>query len=181
MKICHCAHPVIGFLMLLPMASAAEPFKPQYTMSLAKGASSPPAKLANVSWMQGAWTGTGFGSDVEEVWSGPRGSCMMGMCRITQGGKVLFFEILTISEEKGSLVLRLKHFHPDLKGWEDRDQVQTFPLVKIEPNAAWFDGMTFRKEPDGSMRAWVHIKGRNSKEREIEFHYHRPAAENTPR
>jgi hypothetical protein len=36
-------------------------------------------------------------------------------------GSPVFNELLLLREEKGSLMVRLKHFDPDLIGWEEKD------------------------------------------------------------
>lgn len=56
---------------------------------------------------------------------------MMGMYRLIRNAKPAFYELCTIVEENGSLVLRLKHFNPDLKGWEETDKTVDFPLVAL--------------------------------------------------
>jgi hypothetical protein len=41
---------------------------------------------------------------------------MMGPFKLVVENEVQFYEIETISEENGTFVFRLKHFHRDLKG-----------------------------------------------------------------
>ena len=50
-----------------------------------------------------------------------------------------------ITEENGSLAIKLKHFHPDLRGWEERDASVRFPLVAKRDGRIYFDGMTFER------------------------------------
>jgi hypothetical protein len=49
------------------------------------------------------------------------------MYRLVRDRKPIFYELLTIVEENGSLMLRLKHFN--LTGWEDKLKTIDFPLV----------------------------------------------------
>ena len=58
---------------------------------------------------------------------------MMGVYRSVENGAVKFYEINAIVETNGSLEMRLKPFHSDLTGWEDKDAVRLFPLIKIAP------------------------------------------------
>ena len=55
----------------------------------------------------------------------------------------MFYELLTLTEKNGSVVLRLKHFNADLTGWEEKATVLEFPLLKITATEAHFDGMIF--------------------------------------
>ena len=79
---------------------------------------------------------------------------MMGMFRLVkrdEAGKdaVTFYEFLTFVEQDGSILLKLKHFNADLSGWEEKDRFVTFRLVRVAPDAVYFDGLTFRRDaPD---------------------------------
>src|SRR5687768_8740792 len=86
------------------------------TLMAAADVPSPPATLQDMAWFTGRWTGNGLGGETEESWSAPAGGAMMGMFRLVKDGKVVFYEFLTLVEREGSLVLKLKHFNPDLTG-----------------------------------------------------------------
>jgi hypothetical protein len=73
----------------------------------------------------------------------------------------------------GSLEYRLKHFNADLTGWEEKAEVVRFPLVAVEPDAWYFDGLTIRKEGQGGMIAAVRIGNRDGTSREAVFRYRR--------
>ena len=103
---------------------------------------SPPANLSDVSWLAGDWVGKAFGGEVQEFWAPPLGDSMMGAFKLVVNDKVKFYELCQIREENSTLVLRLKHFHGDLKGWEKQDETVDFRLVKIEKDAAYFEGFT---------------------------------------
>ena len=80
---------------------------------------------------------------------------MMGMYRMIKDGKPVFYELLLITEENGSLAIKLKHFHADLRGWEERDASVRFPLVAKRDGRIYFDGMTFvGVETIGSRSIW---------------------------
>ena len=85
--------------------------------------------------------------------------------------QVSFYEIETITEENGTLILRLKHFHANLKGWEEKDETVDFPLVKLEANRALFDGLTFEKISDDEMNIYVMIENNDGKAEEMKFAY----------
>jgi Domain of unknown function (DUF6265) len=142
------------------------------TMALAPSASSPPARLSDVQWIQGHWRGEAFGGITEEVWTPPLGGSMMCAFKLVVDGKVSFYEIVSLAEEGNSLIIRLKHFHGDLKGWEEKDKTVDFRLVKIVDNRAYFDGMTFERVSPDELNVYVMI-GKPGEEKEILFKYKR--------
>ena len=99
-----------------------------------------PATLADVSFIAGHWLG-GDGGDVsEEVWSAPEGDSMMGMWRYVAKGRAGIFELLTLTAEGENVLLRLRHFDPDLVGREDRERPVELPLVAKAQGQAVFEG-----------------------------------------
>ena len=144
----------------------------QPVLSLADGQSPSPASLDNIAWLAGHWRGQGLGGAVEEVWTEAAGGQMMGAFRMIKDGQVAFYEIMTIAEHEGSLMLRLKHFNADLTGWEDKDQTVDFPLVRINDQAAYFDGMTLRREGPDAMTVFVRV-GQDGGPQIAAFNYRR--------
>ena len=138
---------------------------------MGKNDTSPKAKIEDVAWIAGHWQGEAFGGITEEVWSPPMGDGMVASFRLVVEGKTSFYEIETITEENGSLILRLKHFGADLKGWEEKDEAIDFPLVKLEPHKAYFDGMTFEKTSEDEMNVYVLMKYDDGTEKEMKFAY----------
>lgn len=155
-------------------AQAAEPLTAN-TLRLTEGEASPAATIGQMAWLAGAWSGSGLGGDNEEIWSAPRGGVMMGMYRMLQDGQPVFYEFLTLGETDGSLTLRLKHFHPDMRGWEERDESMAFPLVAIRDGRLYFEGITF--EPQGDeVTIYLAIEdGEDAPAREEVFRYRRNA------
>jgi hypothetical protein len=131
----------------VPLAPAQDKVT-EHTYRLAESESSPNAVIDEVAWLAGHWLGEGLGGISEEVWSPPRAGAMMGAYRLIKDGKTAFYEILTIMEERGSLVFRLKHFNADLTAWEEKEKTVDFPLVKLEKNAAHFRGLSLYREGD---------------------------------
>ncbi len=167
-------------LLLSSLAAVPAPAQEKvtaHTFKLSAGAPPPAATIADMAWLTGHWTGEALGGVSEEIWSAPRGGSMMGMYRLVKDGKPAFYELLTIVETKGSLVLRLKHFHPDRKGWEEKDKTVDFPLVAVEKGAVHFEGMSFH--PQGSAGLTVHlvIGQKDGGIREETFSYKRPPPE----
>jgi hypothetical protein len=143
------------------------------TRKLAPGAKSPQATLADMAWLAGHWVGPAFGGEAEEIWSPPKAGAMMGMYRLMRDGKPVFYELLTLVEESGSLILRLKHFNPDLTGWEEKLQTIDFRLVGRAEGIVQFDGMSFHRDGDDRMTVYLAIEGKDSAVHEEAFSYAR--------
>ena len=142
------------------------------TMHLDSLSGSPDATLADISWIEGHWRGRAFGGIVEDLWSPPLGNSMMCAFKLVVDDKVKFYELLTISEENETLMLRLKHFHGDLKGWEEKDETVDFPLVKVTDNKVFFDGFTFERISANRINIYVIIQNKEGKQ-EMKFSYER--------
>lgn len=139
-----------------------------YTYSQNKNTLDP--KLENIAWISGTWYGEAFGGITEEIWSKPSGGSMMATFKLIVDGKVKFYEIEVIREVENSLILQLKHFGPDLKGWETKDETVDFPLKHITANKVVFEGMTFEKVSDNEMNIYVDIN-ENDKIETVKFNY----------
>jgi len=137
-------------LLLLSDASLLAQSKlTEHTLQLAEGATGPPAKVSDFAWLEGHWQAEALGGTVDEIWSPPAAGTMVGMFRLIKDGAAGFYEIFTLTKEGDTVLLRLKHFHADLKGWEEKDDTVDFPLVAIEDGSAFFDGLTYeRRGPD---------------------------------
>ncbi len=144
------------------------------TLKLAPGQSSAPATIADMAWLAGHWKGDGLGGRSEEIWSPPDNGVMMGMYRHIKDDKPVFYELITLVEERGSLVLRLKHFNPDLSGWEEKGESVSFRFVAKRDGFIHFDGMAFKPEGPDAVTVYVAIENRKDGTiREAEFHYTR--------
>jgi len=132
---------------------------------------SPKASLTDVAWIAGSWKGEAFGGKTEEIWSEPSGDSMMASFKLVIDGNVQFYEIEIIRQVKESLILQLKHFSGELKGWETKDQTVDFPLVKITKNMIYFDGMTFEKVNDITMNVYVLMHNKDGSTSETTFNY----------
>ncbi len=160
------------FLLLLvsPILSAQSKF--QNTLFFENPADSPKASLDDVAWVAGHWRGEAFGGIAEEIWSPPLGGSMMCVFRLVADDEVNFYEICTLVEKEETLLLRLKHFHSDLKGWEEKDETVDFKLVKVTPNKVFFEGFTFERINKNEINMYVVIDNHGEKT-ETKFNYHR--------
>ena len=75
--------------------------------------------------------------------------------KLLQNDSPSMYEFGFIVEEGESLVLKLKHFHASFEGWEEREKFVSFPLVRLAEDAVYFDGLTYRREDDNRLRAFV--------------------------
>lgn len=152
-------------------AQEGAPFQRRTPNTLAASADVPSAKatIADMAWFAGRWTGNGLGGVTEETWSAPAGSAMMGMFRLAKEGKVVFYEFLTLVEEEGSLALKLKHFNPDLTGWEEKADSVKFRLLHIAPGLAQFSGLTFKRVGENTLEVFLAIRDRDGTVREEAF------------
>ncbi|WP_081990196.1 DUF6265 family protein [Psychroserpens sp. Hel_I_66] len=133
-------------------------------------------KLENIKWISGNWKGEAFGGQTEENWSEPSGGSMMATFKLINDGEVSFYEIEIIREVENSLVLQLKHFDNDLKGWETKNETVDFPLKKITPTQVIFEGMSFEKVSDTEMNVYVDIENDEGKIEIVKFNYKKEVA-----
>jgi len=163
-------------------AASASPQQPitENTVRLANGAASPPAAITDMAWLAGHWTGEGLGGQVEEIWSPPQAGAMMGMFRLVHDGTTSFYELMTLVEGGGSLVLRVKHFGPDLTGWEEKAETVDFALAAAAGDRYYFDGLTFHRHGNDATTIYVRISSKDGAVREEAFRYTRVGGERRP-
>lgn len=133
---------------------AAEP-RTEHTYKLSEGEERPLATIEDASWMAGAWVGTAFGMKFEEVWNPPSVGTMVGMFKLYGDEGVAFYEIFLMHIEDGTLSLKVKHFNADFSAWEDKTEHINFRLVKKEPGALHFGGLSFYRRDDGNMDGYI--------------------------
>jgi hypothetical protein len=128
-------------------------------------------KLDNIAWISGTWHGEAFGGQTEEIWSEPLGGSMMASFKLINDQKVTFYEIIIIRELENTLLLQLKHFGSDLKGWETKDETIDFTLKEITENKVVFEGMVFEKINATEMAVYVDIKNEQGRIETVKFNY----------
>ncbi|MEO1030973.1 MAG: DUF6265 family protein [Bacteroidota bacterium] len=154
---------VLGLLTLVSQA--------QNTLKFDSEKGSPPATLEDISWISGYWKGQGLGGITDEFWSPPVGNSMMCTFKLVINNKVKFYELVTMVEEEGTLIKRLRHFTPKLVGWEEKDKPLEFKLVRIEDNRVYFDGFTYEKVNDNQMNIYVVLGDGKGSNKEMKFVY----------
>ena len=147
-------------LLVVALAGTAMAQEPELETRLGeKGAESPPATIEQLDWLVGQWSGTGIGgAPAHESWLPPVGTTMVGTFVQEDGESgIRFTEHLYIMEEEGTLIMRLKHFNPDMTSWEEKDETTDFKLIGIEPCAAYFHALTLRCDGDDGLVAAVRM------------------------
>lgn len=140
--------------------------------------------IEDLSWLAGRWVGRGFGgARVEEVWTLPVNGSMTGSFRLDRDDAPGFYEFFVLAPgDDGLLELRLKHFHPDLRGWETKDEFVRFPLLKVEGRQAFFDGLTFsRAAYGGGLQVAVSVTGPSGDAHVERLDFRRAGAVGVPR
>jgi hypothetical protein len=163
--------PLFLILIALSAVASAQVKQTDNTFKLADGQRGERASITDMGWLAGTWAGEAFGGETEEVWSRPKGGIMMGMFRLTKAEKPEFYELMTLGESDGTLVLRLKHFSADFTGWEEKDKTVDFRYIKKDGKRFLFEGMTFEPVGDDTVNVYVAIGQKDGKAQEALFKY----------
>jgi hypothetical protein len=100
----------------------------------------PPASIEQLGWMTGNWAGMLGPNQLEENWISTEGSSLAAMVRMTGGEATSMFEMITIEEVDGSLVLHIQQWDP---GFQPRsDAPQKMELEEITMNSVKFKAVS---------------------------------------
>ena len=102
--------------------------------ALAEG---PAAKVADLAWMSGHWSGTMPNGTLEENWIQPDAKSMAALVRGTANGATNMIELIVIEEENDTLTLRVQQWNPGFKPRSPEPQVMK--LVSSAPNKIVFE------------------------------------------
>ena len=133
----------------------------------------PKASIDQVSWLVGNWVGTAFGNKFEEVWNPASAGSMVGFFKLFNDQGVVFYELLLLKEEEGSLSLKVKHFTEDFHAWETKEDYVDFKLVKIEENAIHFSGLSFYRDGPDKINGYIVMKSKDGSIKEEPLNYQR--------
>lgn len=118
----------------------------------AQAQTTPPQTTVTIdaaAWLAGRWVGEGFGGQMEETWAPPVGGQMVGHFRYWRDDEPQFYEFMMMDVVDGGVRMRVKHFNPDMVGWEDKGEWVTFEPISAGPDALIFNGLEIRREsPD---------------------------------
>jgi hypothetical protein len=162
-----CLMPVI--LFFVACTSFAQTELERQTRRRTADAPIPQATTADMAWLAGRWTGDGLGGRVEEIWSPPDGGTMMGTFRLIRDDKVAFYEFLTLRVTDQGLSMQLKHFNTDMSGWEEKKDFVEFLYVGKEDNRYYFNGLTFVREGEDTLKIYLALRSKDGSVREQPF------------
>ena len=145
-------------LLLIGANGVAQTQHTGHTYRLDDPDARPPATLDDVSWLVGSWVGEAFGSTFEQVWNPPSAGSMVGFFKLMRDGQVVFYEILLLVEEEGSLGLKVKHFDADFTAWEEKGDYVNFRFIRAEPDALHFSGISFYRVDTETMHAYMAMR-----------------------
>ncbi|MBL8889779.1 MAG: hypothetical protein JNL67_07350 [Planctomycetaceae bacterium] len=134
------------------------------TLKLDDGAKPATVELDKFQFLVGRWVGTGLGGECEEVFLPIWNNTLTGSFRYAREGKLVFSEYFSMHSDDNGVALRLKHFHPDMIGWEEKDGMVKFPLIRVEENAAYFGGLTYKLVGPDELHVWVAMREKPSSE-----------------
>lgn len=140
--------------VLAPAGARGQTPLTEHTLTAAEGSARPTLTLASVGWLAGQWRGEGLGAVAEEFWLPAAGGAMAGTFRLVDRGSVRFYELFTLIEE-------------------DEEERVEFPLLRAEPAALWFDGLTVQRVDPDEMRVWVALQHDGDGVEEALFRYRR--------
>ncbi|MGB5624252.1 MAG: DUF6265 family protein, partial [Woeseiaceae bacterium] len=133
---------------------SAEP-RTEHTYQLEPDEARPTATLEDASWLVGSWNGTAFGQKFEEVWNAPSAGTMIGLFKLYGDDGVVFYELLHLNVEEGTLSLKVKHFNADFTAWEDKADFVNFRLVSKDEDALHFGGLSFYNRGDDAIDGYI--------------------------
>jgi hypothetical protein len=137
---------ILGLLLVLVLhvVAKAQTKYSEHTLKLNSDFAGNKAKIDELFWLAGNWQGTENDIISEEQWAKPIGNTMMGMYRMVAKNEAVFYELMLLEEDSLGVMLKLKHFNKNLKGWEEKEHTGVaFRLIKTEGQTAYFDGITY--------------------------------------
>lgn len=131
-------------LILVSGAASAQDADPRsFVRRYHAGAQPVPASIDDVRWLEGYWIGKMPEGPVEQYFLPPAANQMPSFVRSLNGKEIIFYEIATFVERDGTIFMRLRHFTPDLVGWEDRSGPIERRLLATEGGNLFFDRASF--------------------------------------
>ncbi len=92
-------------------------------------AAEPPATIDDLDWMTGTYAGALGPNQLEENWIKAEGASIAAMVRSTGNNVTNMFEMITIEEMDGSLVLHIQQFNPGFVARTPAPQKMTLAMI----------------------------------------------------
>lgn len=136
------------------------------------------ATVADLAWLEGHWAGTGIGGNpAGETFSYAGEGQMVGhFWQADSEGGIQFYELITVTPDGDSLMMRLKHFTADLTGWEEKpgDTALEFPLRERSDTRWVFGPVTFTRPAPDRLDVSVRMRPRDDgTAQSLDFTYNR--------
>lgn len=163
---------LVSLLLFFVLPANSQSTETQNTLTLDSPENAPKADIHDLNWMVGRWEGEGFGGIVEETWNPAIGGTMVGSFRLVKDDAPNFYEFLVIAPEGESLAYKVKHFNPDMSGWEEKDESVNFPLVRLVRDTAYFEGLTIIRKGD-QLQHFLAFKDKDGNIQEASLTYSR--------
>ena len=160
---------VASTFLILVIPVIAQVKNTDNTLKLSEGQASEKATIADAAWLAGSWRGAGLGGISDETWSRPEGGVIVGTYRLLKDGKPVFYEMMWLQEVEGTLILRLKHFNPDLTGWEEKDKTVDFKFIKKDGKRLYFSGLTYEQASKDELHIYLALRQRDGTLKEEVF------------
>jgi hypothetical protein len=130
-----------------------------------------PAGIARAAWLQGCWESVNGPRVVEEQWSAPRGTNMLGMGRTLAGDRLVEYELVVLREDGDRLAYEA---HPS------GQSPAVFVSRSIDPGRIVFENLEhdfpqrvgYERQAADVLLAWIEGVQRGQSRR-IDFRYHR--------
>src|SRR5215475_9048109 len=90
--------------------------------------------VKDLAFLTGQWRSEVWGGLGEETWTAPMAGNMFCVWRFVKNGKLVFTEFVSLEDEvERGAVMRIKHFHPGMKGWEEKEESVVFYVTRFAP------------------------------------------------
>jgi len=146
---------IATLLLCMAQLSLAQSQRTEHTFKLDDPGDRPTATLDDVSWLVGNWSGEAFGNTFEQSWNPASAGSMIGFFKLMDSDAVVFYELLLLVEEEGSLSLKVKHFNADFSAWEEKTDYTNFRFIKSEEDAVHFSGISFYRIDKDTMHGYI--------------------------
>ena len=133
----------------------------------------PAIDLSRLHWLVGSWVGEAFGQRFEEVWNPPSAGSMVGLFKLYGEEGLSFYELLDITRDASSVLMRVKHFNPDFSAWEAREDFIRFRLLHADDEEIHFSGLSFYRDGEQAMTGYIVMRDSNGTLSEQVLHYRR--------
>ena len=160
---------IISVAILLAANAIGQTKLTENTIRIDKDEKGSPATVSDMEWMAGSWEGNALGGSVKEVWTKTEGGVMIGMFFLAKDNKPVFSEYLNFMVDEGELFLKLKHFNPDLTGWEEKDDLVSFRFIKKDGNRYYFQGLTFENAGKDAFNIYLAMRRKDKTYSEAVF------------